>query len=135
MYVKHKFDICNGKKLVNNYMFKIDVKNTRTRCELCLKITIKTLKLFFFSWLWTCICLLSSYLHFYCLNDFHYLDYFHCLHDLRKNWNLVHILKLAEGWATYWFSYAMRHNDARKWGDITYDVLKLLFMYYNFLLL
>ena len=48
MYVKHKFDICNGKKLVNNYMFKIDVKNTRTRCELCLKITIKTLKLFSF---------------------------------------------------------------------------------------
>ena len=68
-------------------MFKIDIKNTRTRCEICSKLTIKTPKLFFYSWLWTCICLLGSYLHFYCLDDFHYLDHFYCLHDLQKNWN------------------------------------------------
>ena len=35
------------KKLVNNYMFKIDIENTRIRREICSKITIKTP--FFFS--------------------------------------------------------------------------------------
>ena len=35
------------KKLVNNYIFEIDIKNTRKRCKLCSKITIKTPKLFF----------------------------------------------------------------------------------------
>ena len=96
MHVKHKSLIfVMKKKLVNNYMFEIDIKNTRTRCEICSKITIKTPKLFFYYWLWTCIRLLGFYLHFYCLNDFHYLDHFHCLHDLQKNWNLMYILKLA----------------------------------------
>ena len=48
MHVKHKSLIfAMEKKLVNNYMFEIDIKNTRTRCELCSKITIKTPKLFF----------------------------------------------------------------------------------------
>ena len=27
---------------VNNYMFKIDIKRTRARCEICSKLTIKT---------------------------------------------------------------------------------------------
>ena len=43
------FDIWNGKKkLVNNYMLEIDIKNTRTRWEICSRITIKTPKLFFY---------------------------------------------------------------------------------------
>ena len=49
MHVKHKSLIfVMKKKLVNNYMFEIDIKNTRTRCEICSKITIKTPKLFFY---------------------------------------------------------------------------------------
>ena len=27
---------------VGNYMFKVEKRNTRTRCEICLKLTIKT---------------------------------------------------------------------------------------------
>ena len=60
-------------------------QDCRTRCEICSKLTIKTPKPFWYCWLWTCIYLLGSYLHFYCLDDFHYLDHFHCLHDLQKN--------------------------------------------------
>ena len=74
---------------------KIDIKSTRTRCKICSKLTIKTPGLFVYCWLWTCTCLLGSYPYLYCLGDFHYLDHFHCLHDLQKNWNLVYILKLA----------------------------------------
>ena len=55
---------------VNNHMFKIDIENTRTRCEICSKLIIKTPQFFFYCWLWTCICLLGSYLHFHCLNNF-----------------------------------------------------------------
>ena len=91
MHVKHKSLIF---LMVKNYMFEIDIKNTRTRCETCSKIE---------KVLWTCICLLGSYLHFYCLDDFHYLDKFHCLHDLQKHWNLLYILKLALGWVAYQF--------------------------------
>ena len=80
---------------VNNHMFKIDIENTRTRCEICSKLIIKTSQLFFYFWLWAFICLLGSYLHFHCLDDFHYLDHFHCLYDLQKNWNLMYIMKLA----------------------------------------
>ena len=36
------------KKLVNNYMFEIDIKKTRARCEICSKTTIKTPKGFFY---------------------------------------------------------------------------------------
>ena len=43
-----RFDICNGKKVVNNYMLEIDTKNNKTRCEICQKITIKTPKPFFY---------------------------------------------------------------------------------------
>ena len=34
----------NRKKLipVGNYMFKVDNRNTRTRCEICSKLTMKT---------------------------------------------------------------------------------------------
>ena len=28
--------------LAGNYMFKVDNRNTRTRCEICPKLTIKT---------------------------------------------------------------------------------------------
>ena len=31
---------------VNNLMFKIDIKNTRTRCKICLKLTAKTPEFF-----------------------------------------------------------------------------------------
>ena len=34
MKIFYVFDICSGKKLVNNYMFKINIKNTRTLSEL-----------------------------------------------------------------------------------------------------
>ena len=45
MHVKHKSLIfVVEKKLVNNDMFKIDIKNTRTKYEICLKLTIKTPK-------------------------------------------------------------------------------------------
>ena len=48
MHVKHKsFIFVLEKKLVKNYMFKIDIKNTRTKYEICLKLTIKTPKKFF----------------------------------------------------------------------------------------
>ena len=33
---------------VNNHMFKIDIENTRTRCEICSKLIIKTPELFFY---------------------------------------------------------------------------------------
>ena len=47
MHVKHKSLIfVMGKKLVNNYIFEIDITNTRARCEMCSKTTIKTSKLF-----------------------------------------------------------------------------------------
>ena len=120
---------------VNNHMFKIDIGNTRTRCEICSKLIIKTPQPFSYCWLWTCNCLVGSYLHFHCLDDFHCLDHFHCLHDLQKNLNLVHILKLALGWVSYRLPYAIRHNDARGWGAITNDILKLLFRYCNLLYL
>ena len=39
MHVKHKSLIFEMEKtLVNNYIFKIDIKKTRTRCEICSKI-------------------------------------------------------------------------------------------------
>ena len=89
------FYACKTIELVNNYMFEIDIKNTRTRCEICSEITRKTQNFFsivgFDMYLFAGLC----YLHFYCLNNFPYLDHFHCLHDLQKNWNLVYILKLA----------------------------------------
>ena len=76
---------------MNSYISEIDIKNTRTRCEICSKITIKTPKLFY-CWLLTCTLLLGSYLHFYCRNHFHYLDLFYCLHD----WQKIGI------WCTFW---------------------------------
>ena len=49
MHVKHKSLIfVMKKKPVNNSMFEIDIKNTRTRCEICSKITIETPKRFFY---------------------------------------------------------------------------------------
>ena len=120
---------------VNNHMFKIDIKNTRTRYEIYSKLIIKSPELFSYCWLWTCICLLGSYLHFHCLDDFHYLDHFHCLHNLQTNWNLMYILKLALGWGTYWFLYVICYNGARGWGDTTNYVLKLLFRHCHLLYL
>ena len=32
----------NGSNLVGNYMFKVNNRNTRIRCEICSKLTIKT---------------------------------------------------------------------------------------------
>ena len=47
MHVKDKSLIfVLERKLVNNYMFKIDIKNTRKRYEICSKLTIKTTELF-----------------------------------------------------------------------------------------
>ena len=33
---------------LNNHMFKIDIENTRARCEICSKLIIKSPKLFFY---------------------------------------------------------------------------------------
>ena len=33
-----------GKNPAGNYMFKVNNRNTRTRCEICSKLTIKTLE-------------------------------------------------------------------------------------------
>ena len=44
-YCKKKNKNCNrfnNKHLANIYLFKIDNKNTRKRCEICSKLTIKT---------------------------------------------------------------------------------------------
>ena len=112
----------------------INIKNTRTRYEICLKLTIKTPELFFYCWLQTCICLLGRYLHFYCLDDFHYLDYFHWLHDLPEKLEFGVHCEINLGWFTYQFSYAMRNNEGRGWRAITNDILKLLFLYCNLLL-
>ena len=48
MHVKHKYLISVHVKnyLANNYMFKVDITNTRSRCEICSKPTIKTQELF-----------------------------------------------------------------------------------------
>ena len=32
---------------------------------------------------------------------------------------------MSKGWVTYWFSYAMRHNDVREWEVIANDILKM----------
>ena len=83
---------------VSSLMFKIDIENTRTRCEICSKLIIKTPKLFDFDFRLLTLnmyLLVGSYLTFHCLDDFHYLDHFHCLRKLQKNWNLMYILKLA----------------------------------------
>ena len=48
MHVKPKSLVFEmEKKPLNNYIFKIDIKNTRTKCEICSKIVIKTPKYFF----------------------------------------------------------------------------------------
>ena len=49
----------NYKETVNlagNYMFKVNNRNTRTRCEICSKLTIKTLerRYFLLTSQWTC---------------------------------------------------------------------------------
>ena len=36
------YSLCIILILADNYMFKVKNKNTRTRCELCSKLTIKT---------------------------------------------------------------------------------------------
>ena len=133
-------------KNIKSWMFVVE-KNTLWAIT-CSKSTLKTLEqgvkyvqsiktteLSFYCCLLTCIGLLGSYLHFHCLDDFHYLDHFHRLYALQKNWNLMYVMKLAEGWVTYWFPYAIRHKDARGWEAITNDVLKLLFIYFNLLYL
>ena len=50
LHVKHKSLIFVMKKNypLNNYMFKIDIKSTRTRCEICSKLTIKKPGPFFY---------------------------------------------------------------------------------------
>ena len=69
--------VVKKKYTVNNHIF--------TMCEICSKLIVKTEQLFFYLWLWTCICLLGSHLYFHCLDDyFLWLDHFHCLHDLQK---------------------------------------------------
>ena len=41
LHVKHKSLSWKKNYPLNNYMFKIDIKSTRTRCEICSKLTIK----------------------------------------------------------------------------------------------
>ena len=40
------FYACKTIELANNYRFEIDIKNTRTRCEICSDITRKTQNFF-----------------------------------------------------------------------------------------
>ena len=49
MHLKHEslIFLVEGNYPVNNYMFKIDIENTRTRCEIYLKLIIKTTGFFF----------------------------------------------------------------------------------------
>ena len=44
MQIKHKSLVFVLEKNypVNNYMFEINIKSARTRCEICSKLTIKT---------------------------------------------------------------------------------------------
>ena len=35
-------EISTGSSPAGSYMFKVNIRNTRTRCEICLKLTIKT---------------------------------------------------------------------------------------------
>ena len=37
----HHFSVRNGLKPAVNYMFKVNNRKTRTRCEICSKLTIK----------------------------------------------------------------------------------------------
>ena len=48
MHAKHKslISVVEKNYPINNCMFKINIKNTRTRCEICSKLTIKTPQLF-----------------------------------------------------------------------------------------
>ena len=75
-------------------MFKIEIKDTRARSEICSKLTIRIPDFFSivdFEHVFVCWVVIIVY----CLDDFHCLDHFHCVHDLQKNCNLVYILKLA----------------------------------------
>ena len=90
VYVKHKsliFVIKKKQKLVNNYMFEIDIKNTRIRCEICSKITTKTPNFFFL--------LLTFNMYFFAgwLPSFLLSEWFSLFWSFY--WNLVYILKLA----------------------------------------
>ena len=77
-----------------------------------------------------------SYLNFHCLDDFHYLDHFDCLHDLQKNWNLMYILKLAvRSHIDLHMQYVIMTLASGVGGAITKDVSKLLFRYCNLLYL
>ena len=44
VYVVEIEYIYSGKSPASNYMFKVNNKDTRTRCEICSKLTIKTPK-------------------------------------------------------------------------------------------
>ena len=50
MHITHKSLIFVVEKNypVNNYNFEVDIKNTRTRCEICSKLIIKTPEHFFY---------------------------------------------------------------------------------------
>ena len=82
---------------VNNYIFKFDIENTRTQGAKYVQSLLSRHQNFFsiVDFQHVFVCSVVSYLPSHCLDDFHYLDNFHCLHDLQKNWNLMYILKLA----------------------------------------
>ena len=89
MHVKHKSLI---------YIeWIIDIKNTRTRCEICLKLTIRTPELFFYCWLWTCTRFWVDTFIFIVWMIFITLIIFIGFMIYQKYWNLVYIVKLARG--------------------------------------
>ena len=71
---------------VNNQMFKIDIENTRLQGAKYVQSLSSRHQNFFsiVDFEHVFVCSVVSYLPFYCLDDFHYRDHFHCLHDLQK---------------------------------------------------
>ena len=50
---------------VGSYMFKVNIRNTRTRCEICSKLTIKTPGVFIVNfWIYFTLCFSVSIVNF-----------------------------------------------------------------------
>ena len=81
----------------NNHIFKIDIENTRTQgAKYVQSLSQRHQNVFsVVDFEHVFVCSVAGYLPFHCLEEIHYLDHFHCLHDLQKSWNLTYILKLA----------------------------------------
>ena len=65
---------------VNNHMFKIDIENTRTQSAKFVQSLSSRHQKFFsiVDFEHVFVCSVVSYLPFHCMDDFYYLDHFHC---------------------------------------------------------